>query len=74
MGLDIWRRILLQDSSRNTKEPVQIVSDVVYPYYPDRNQIMVSSGIETLQELVARTAQNLMDPNGELWAQINARS
>lgn len=74
MGLNIWTRILLQDSSRNTKEPVQIVSDVVYPYYPDRNQITVSSGIETLQELVARTAQSLQDPNGDLWAQINARS
>lgn len=74
MGLDIWTKILLQDSTRNTRETVQVVSDVVYPYYPERNQVTVSTGIETLQNMVAQTAATLLDPNGELWSQINARS
>lgn len=74
MGLDVWTRLLLQDSDRNTRETVQVVSDVVYPYYPERNQITVSTGIETLQNAVAQTVAALQDPNGELWSQINARS
>lgn len=74
IGMQIWTRILLLDSSRESRETVQVVSDVVYPYYPEKNQITVSTGIETLQEAVARTTQALNDPNGELWAQINARS
>lgn len=74
MNLGIWAKIMLQDSTRNTRETVQVVADVVYPYYPERNQITVSTGIETLQNTVAQTVAALQDPNGELWSQINARS
>ncbi len=74
MGLSIWTRILLQDSAKNVSEYVQIVSDVVYPHYPEKNQITVSTQTETLQEAVTRTTKALSDPNGELWSQINARS
>lgn len=74
MGLQIWTRILLIDSSRDSRETVQVVSDVVFPYYPEKNQITVSTGMETLQAAVAKNTQMLSDPNGELWAQINARN
>lgn len=74
MGLSIWTRILLQDTAKNVSEYVQVVSDVVYPYYPDKNQITVSTKSESLQDAVLRTSQALSDANSELWAQINARS
>lgn len=74
MGLSIWTRILLQDTAKNVSEYVQIVSDVVYPYYPEKNQITVSTRSESLQDAVMRTSQALNDPNSDLWAQINARS
>lgn len=73
MELTIWTRLLLQDSARDTTEPVQVVGDVVYPYYPERNKITVSTEIETLQNTVAQALTNLQDPNGALWAQIKAR-
>lgn len=74
LPLTIWTRLLLQDSARSLLETVQVVSDVVYPYYPEQNQITVSSDTETLQEALARATQALIDPNGEFWGQINARS
>lgn len=74
MNLTIWTKLLLQDLARNTREIVQVVSDLVYPYYPDRNQITVSTRTETLQEAVVRATQAMNDPNGEFWGQINARS
>ena len=73
MALSIWTRLLLQDSARNITDAVQVVSDVVYPYYPERNKITVSTDIETLQSMVAQTFTALQDPNGALWGQINAR-
>lgn len=74
MGLSIWTLILLQDTAKNVSENVQVVSDVVYPYYPEKNQITVSTNSESLQDAVIRTSQALNDANSELWAQINARS
>lgn len=74
LGLSIWTRILLQDTAKNVSEYVQVVSDVVYPYYPEKNQITVSTNSESLQDAVMRTSQALNDANSELWAQINARS
>lgn len=74
MGLSIWTLILLQDTAKNVSENVQVVSDVVYPYYPEKNQITVSTNSESLQDAVMRTSQALNDANSELWAQINARS
>lgn len=74
MGLSIWTKILLQDTAKNVSEYVQVVSDVIYPYYPDKNQITVSTQSESLQDAVVRTSQALNDANSELWAQINARS
>ena len=74
MSLSIWTKILLQDSAKKVSENVQIVSDVVYPHYPEKNQITVSTRSESLQDAVMRTSQALNDPNSDLWAQINARS
>lgn len=73
MTLAIWTKLLLQDRARDTREIVQVVSDLVYPYYPDRNQITVSTRTETLQEAVLRATQAMSDPNGEFWGQINAK-
>lgn len=74
LGLGIWTKILLQDRARGTNETVQIVSDVIYPNYPERNQITVSTQSEVLQDAVVRLSQALMDANSEFWAQINAGS
>lgn len=80
LSLDIWTKIMLVDNSRDTRRQVIVAADKVFPYYPEKNKITVttvescSADMKTLQQSAITVEKSLADPNSDLWSRINATS
>lgn len=73
LSMELFTVIKLVDTARNISTQVQVREDKVYPYYPARNSITVSTAKGSIQQSVRKLAQALSDPNGEFWQKLNAR-
>lgn len=81
LQLATW--IVYMDPYQKTANPAMIIADVVYPYYPEKNQITVSTEIGFSQQNAGnnsaqRTIRGIIDwldnANSDFWSKLDARS
>lgn len=65
LQLDIWTRLRFVDSKRKTTTDVQVKEDKVWPYYPEKNVVSVSTVAVSTQRTVRSLRQEIQDPNSE---------
>ena len=74
MGLGIFTVLHLIDSKKGIRANVQVCEDKVWPYYPEENQITVSTVTGSVQRDVRNLQRALADPNSDFWQQFAART
>jgi hypothetical protein len=76
LDLSMWKRLILHDSIRGTNEIVRIIGMRIFPYYPERNTITVT----TDQAVVRQDAQHAItsilrmvtNPSSDYWGLLNS--
>lgn len=73
LKIGLLEKIVLVDRNRGERYTVQIRQDKVYPYYPERTEITVSTRARSVQATVKEVQDAITNPNSELWQQIKAQ-
>lgn len=63
MALEMLSKIRLVDGYKGFSADVQIVEDKVYPHYPERNEITVSTVTKSVQRTLHRLYDAINNPN-----------
>lgn len=73
MGLSIFTVLRLIDSNKGFSANVQVREDKVYPYYPEKNEITVSTVTRSVQRTLRSVYNDINNPNSAFWQKIIAR-
>lgn len=73
MSLDIFRKIRLSDEYKGFSVNVQIVEDKVYPHYPEKNELTVSTVTKSVQRTLRRLYKDIYDENSRLNMRLNSK-
>ena len=74
LGLGLFTVLRLVDGKKGITANVQVVEDKVYPYYPERNQISVSTVCGSVQRTVQKLYQDINDPNSEYQQKVSVQT
>lgn len=73
MGIELLTKLRLVDNCKGCSTVVQVVEDKVYPYYPERNEITVSTTTGSVQRTLRSLYRQINDPNSAFHQQMDAR-
>lgn len=73
MGLSMFTVLRLVDSYKGFQANVQVREDKVYPYYPEKNEITVSTAAKSVQRTLKSLYRQMNNPNSSFYQRLNAR-
>lgn len=73
MSLSMFTVLRLIDSNKGFSANVQVREDKVYPYYPEKNEITVSTVTRSVQRTLRSVYNDINNPNSAFWQKIIAR-
>lgn len=73
MGLELFTKLRLVDDLKGFSAIVQVKEDKVYPYYPEKNEITVSTSAGSVQKTLRSLYRDIHDPNSVFHQKLNAR-
>lgn len=73
MDLSMFSKLRLVDSYKGFRADVQVREDKVYPYYPEKNEITVSTATKSVQKTLRTLYRQIYDPNSEFYQRLRAR-
>ena len=73
MGLSMFTVLRLIDNNKGFAANVQVREDKVYPYYPEKNEITVSTVTRSVQRTLRGIYNDINNPNSAFWQKIIAR-
>ncbi len=73
MDLSLFKKIRLIDEHKGFSAIVQVCEDKVYPYYPERNEITVSTTTGSVQKTLRTVYRQITDPNSAFYQKLDAR-
>lgn len=73
MSLALFTVLRLVDSYKGFSANVQVREDKVYPYYPEKNEITVSTVTRSVQKTLHSVYNDINNPNSAFWQKIIAR-
>ena len=73
MSLSMFTVLRLIDSNKGFSANVQVREDKVYPYYPEKNEITVSTVARSVQKTLRSVYNDINNPNSAFWQKIIAR-
>lgn len=74
MSLALFTVLRLIDSYKGFSANVQVKEDKVYPYYPERNEVTVSTVTRSVQKMLRSVYNDIRNPNSAFWQQLVARN
>ena len=74
LGLGLFTLLRLVDNRKGVTANVQVMEDTVWPYYPDENQIKVSTVSGSVQRTVRGLYRDINDPNSEYQQKLSVRN
>ena len=74
LGLGLFTVLRLVDNHKGVTANVQVMEDTVWPYYPDENQIKVSTVSGSVQRTVRGLYRDINDPNSEYQQKLSVRN
>lgn len=72
MSLNLFTKLKLVDNLKGFSAVVQVMEDKVYPYYPEKNVITVSTCTSSVQRTLRGLYKQIHDPNSSFHQQLNA--
>lgn len=73
MILSMFTVLRLIDSNKGFTANVQVREDKVYPYYPEKNEITVSTVAHSVQRTLRGLYNDINNPNSAFWQKMIAR-
>nr|DAT26646.1 MAG TPA: tail protein [Caudoviricetes sp.] len=73
MKLELFTRLRMVDTAKGISTNVQIVEDKIYPYYPEKNQVTVSTAARSVQKTLLRVEREIADPNSAFYQRLTAK-
>lgn len=73
MNLELFTVLRLVDSYKGFRADVQVREDKVYPYYPEKDEITVSTVTKSVQRTLRSVYRDINNPNSAFWQKIIAR-
>lgn len=73
MDLSLFSVLRLVDSYKGFSTNVQVREDKVYPYYPEKNEITVSTSAKSVQRTLRGLYRQIYNPNSEFYQRLRAR-
>lgn len=73
MDLSMFTVLRLVDSYKGFQANVQVREDKVYPYYPEKNEITVSTATKSVQRTLRGVYRQINNPNSQFYQRLNAR-
>lgn len=74
MSLNLFTVLRLVDRHKGFRANVQVREDKVYPYYPEKNEITVSTVTRSVQKTLQSVYDAINNPNSAFWQELNARN
>ncbi len=72
MGLPLFTVFRLIDGYKGFSANVQVMEDKVYPYYPERNEVTVSTVTRSVQRTLRNLYNDIHDHNSEFYQKLFA--
>lgn len=73
MSLSMFTVLRLIDSNKGFTANVQVREDKVHPYYPEKNEITVSTVAHSVQRTLRGLYNDINNPNSAFWQKMIAR-
>ena len=73
MSISMFTVLRLIDSNKGFTANVQVREDKVYPYYPEKNEITVSTVAHSVQRTLRGLYNDINNPNSAFWQKMIAR-
>lgn len=73
MRLSLFTVLRLVDRNKGFTANVQVREDKVFPYYPEKNEILVSTVTQSVQRTLHGLYNDINNPNSAFWQKIIAR-
>jgi len=73
MKLELFTKLKLVDNLKGFTAQVQVMEDKVFPYYPEKNEITVSTGTASVQKTMRKLCNQIYNPNSLFYQQMNAK-
>lgn len=73
MGMNLFTKLRLVDNLKGFSAIVQVKEDKVYPYYPEKNEITVSTSTGSVQRTLRRLYKDVHDPNSAFNQRLNVK-
>ncbi len=74
MSLALFTVLRLIDSCKGFSANVQVKEDKVHPYYPEKNEVTVSTVTRSVQRMLRSVYNDIRNPNSAFWQQLVARN
>lgn len=72
MSIELFTKLRLVDNLKGFSATVQVMEDKVYPYYPEKNTITVSTCASSIQRTLRGLYKQIHDPNSSFHQKLNA--
>lgn len=63
MSLDIFTKLRLSDTYKGFAAVVQVIEDKIYPHYPERNEVTISTVTKSVQRSLHGLIDTIYNPN-----------
>lgn len=73
MSLALFTVIRVIDDIKGVSLASQIVEDKVYPNYPQKNTIVISTALKNVQKTLQSVSKSISNRNSSFWQTLNAR-
>lgn len=73
LPLDLFTVLKLVDRNKGATANVMVCEDRVYPYYPEKNEITVSTRTASVQRTLQALQREIDNPNSEFYQRLNRR-
>lgn len=73
LQMELFDVILLVDKYKDQKYQVQVQQQRIYPYYPERNKIYVSTVAGSVQRSLKQVIKEITDRNSKFYQILNAK-
>lgn len=73
LQMELFDVILLVDRYKDQQYQVQVRQQRIYPYYPERNKIYVSTVARSVQRSLKQVIREITDRNSGFYQRLNAR-
>ena len=73
MSLDIFTKLRLSDTYKGFAAVVQVIEDKIYPHYPERNEVTISTVTKSVQRTLYGLLDTIYNPNSRFNMRLKSR-